>query len=176
VLAARSLQEARLYVDLQPCDCGTTSPFDPEFAVEEHDGQSAVVYAGTCPGCGRERRFEFAGVPAGDGFGVAEASSIIDPGEFLWVSDAATDQALSSATSPDSQGAARAAFETALAALDEVLKFVEPGATEVSADQIRSELGRTVYDANPDRFQVERLQQRRAMIADAQDRAVRANA
>jgi hypothetical protein len=171
VLAARSLQEARLYVDLRPCDCGTTSPFDPEFSVEEVDGQSVVVYSGTCPNCGTERRFEFAGVPDGDGFG-AGTSSIIDPGEFLWVSDAATDQALSAATGPDpaDRQAAQAAFETALAALDEVLKFVPAGATEVPAEVIRSELGRTVYDANPDRFQIERLEQRRAMITDAQQR------
>lgn len=169
MLAARSLQEARLYVDLRPCDCGTTTPFDPEFAVEEIDGQQVTVYSGSCPGCGTGRRFEFAGVPDGEGFGDG-TSSIIDPGEFLWVSDVATDQALSFATGPADRQAAQTAFETALAALDEVLKFVPSGATAVPAELIGSELGRTVYDANPDRFQVERLEQRRAMILDAQQR------
>lgn len=171
MLAARSFSEARLYVDLRPCDCGTTTPFDPEFSVEEVDGQPAVVYSGNCPGCGTERRFAFAGLPDGEGFG-AGRSSIIDPGEFLWVSDAATDRALSAATGPDAadRQAAQTAFETALAALDEVLKFVPAGAVEVPAELIGSELGRTLYDANPDRFQVERLEQRRAMIVDAQQR------
>jgi hypothetical protein len=177
MLAARSIQEARLYVDLHPCGCGTTSGFEPGFALEERDGQQLAVYTGRCPGCGHERRFEFTmQPPVVDGYGGPEPSRIVDPGEFLWVSDNATDRALSLTDltdGPDRQ-AARTSFDIAVAALDEVLKFVGAGAAEVPADQIRSELGRTVYDANSDRFQVDRLRQRRAMLVDAQARLERA--
>jgi hypothetical protein len=180
VLDARSIQEARLYLDLHPCTCGHTDGFDPELSLELLDGRQVARYSGVCAGCGRRRQYEFALLPpvtGGAEYGGAEPSRIVDAGEFLWVSDSATDRALSLVDLADerSRSAAHTSFAVAIAALEEVLKFVTAGATGIPAERMRSELGRRMYDANPDRFQLERLNRRREMLVDARARLERSS-
>jgi hypothetical protein len=61
----------------------------------------------------------------------------------------------------------RSALEVAIAALDEVRKFVPPGATAVPREVIASEIGQAVYDADPDRFTLDTLVSRRRLLDDA---------
>ncbi|MEV6281598.1 hypothetical protein [Kribbella sp. NPDC051770] len=170
MLIARSLQEAGLYVELHPCECGAAGELT--FGVVERDGETLAVYEGDCPGCGRARRFEFrlpAEPVAGPAYGGEEPSRIVDAGEFLWYSDRATEQAfrLSAETDDDAVARGRSALEVAAAALDEVRKFVPAGATAVPREAIGSELGQALYDADPDRFTLDTLAGRRRLLDDA---------
>ena len=175
VLVARSLEEARLYLDLHPHQCGYAGRYEPEFTLSRRDGQRVAVYQGTCAGCSERRRDEFA-VPevAVAGYGADEPSRILDAGEFLWTSDRAAEQAAALAGSSDQAelASARGAIDVAIDALHEVLKFGPVG----SADQLGSDLGKKVYDANPDRFTPDRLQQRLELLLDARSRLERAPA
>lgn len=165
MLTARSVQEAGLYVELHPCECGAAGELT--FSVVERGGDLVALYEGACPGCGQMRRFEFS-LPSepvpGRVYGGAQPSAIIDAGEFLWYSDRAAERAAS--TEPaDARG--QSALDSAVAALDEVLKFIPADADAVPRDAIGSELGQAVYDANPDRFTRERLNYRRELLLDA---------
>jgi hypothetical protein len=171
VLVARSLDEARLYLDLHPHACGYAGRFDPQFRLDRRDGRLVAVYQGACPGCSEQRRLEFA-VPETtvEGYGADEPSRILDAGEFLWASDRAAEQAGALAES-DRKGA-RAALDVAIDALREVLKF----GPVTAAEQLGSELGRQVFEANPDRFGTDRLRQRLDLLTDARSRLERAPA
>ncbi|MFF1822401.1 hypothetical protein ACFVWG_34185 [Kribbella sp. NPDC058245] len=162
---ARSIQEAGLYVELHPCECGAGGELTMSLA--EQDGQQVAIYEGDCPECGRARRFEFA-LPAepttGPAYGGSEPSTIIDAGEFLWYSDRVTEAAAEGAGAQ-----ARSAVDTAIAALDEVLKFIPDGADAVPREALTSELGKAVYDAGPDRFARAELAYRRGLLAEARE-------
>jgi hypothetical protein len=54
-----------------------------------------------------------------------------------------------------------------------VLKFVADAAPGVSREQLGSDLGRAVYDANPDRFTLDRLRMRKELLADVRGRVER---
>lgn len=165
MLVARSLEEARLYLDLHPHECGYAGRFEPEFALDRRDDRLVAVFEGACAGCSQQRRAEFA-VPeaAVEGYGADEPSRILDAGEFLWASDRAAEQA--SAVAGSDPASARAALDVAIAALREVLKF----GPVTSAEQLGSELGRQTYDANPDRFTADRLRLRLDLLTDARSR------
>ncbi|PBC62123.1 hypothetical protein BKI49_21320 [Streptomyces sp. Tue6028] len=162
MLIARSTQEAHLYMDLHACACGARD-FEREHRLEERDGALVAVYEGVCPQCGRTRSFTFVMSdelpPAPPAFGGAQPSRIIDPGEFLWVSDqVGTDSGLRLLNVPPTeQRDHRASFAYALAALDEVLKFLPEGAGEVPAERFTSDLGRELYRKDATRFSRARL-------------------
>lgn len=175
MLVARSLEEARLYLDLHPHSCGYAGRFEPEFTLSRRDGRLVATYEGTCAGCSERRRAEFA-VPevVVAGYGADEPSRILDAGEFLWASDRAAERAAALADSSDhaDRATARAAIDVAIDALHEVLKF----GPVTAAGQLGSELGRQVYDANPDRFTADRLRGRLELLLDARSRLERAPA
>lgn len=157
MLIARSTQEAHLYMDLHACECGAKD-FEREHRLEERDGALVAVYEGVCPQCGRTRSYAFLMAdelpPAPPTFGGAEPSRIIDPGEFLWVSDqVGTDAGLRLLNVPPAeQREHRASFEYGLAALDEVIKFLPEGADSIPEDRFTSERGRELYRKDPTRF------------------------
>jgi hypothetical protein len=110
------------------------------------DDGLVAVYAGNCPGCGRARRFEFALVGdlvASHQFGGAVASTLIDAGQYLAAADSAarTDH-----------------LQRAVAALDEVLKFVPAGADRVPESALFTDDGRATYRREPGRFGARRLE------------------
>ncbi|WP_328449392.1 hypothetical protein OG780_17905 [Streptomyces sp. NBC_00386] len=158
MLIARSTQEAHLYMDLHACACGAES-FEREHRLDERDGVLVAVYEGVCPRCGRARSFAFRLTdelpPAPPAFGGSEPSRIIDPGEFLWVSDqVATDTGLRLLhTPPAERHQQREGSAFALAAVEEVLKFLPRGADSVPGELFTSERGREVYDRTPHRFE-----------------------
>ncbi|MEV7803918.1 hypothetical protein AB0O28_13300 [Microbispora sp. NPDC088329] len=151
---ARSRDEAHLYLDLNPCACGSADT-DWDSGLVSVEGEPVTCYEGRCAACGAEREHLFglperevtpSGFPA---FGGTEPSELLDPGEWLWVAD------LTAGNVPE--GGERQALSIARAAVEEVIKFVPPGQDEVPEDAFWSERGRAVRAAEPGRFRLDRL-------------------
>ncbi|MEU9887543.1 hypothetical protein [Sphaerisporangium sp. NPDC051011] len=155
---ARTRDEAHLFLDLNPCeDCGSVDTAW-ESTLAEFGGEPAAGYAGVCEGCGARREFLF-GVPERDtapitfpSFGGPEPSQLLDAGEWLWVAD------LTAGDVPeDDPAAARRALAIAMAAVEEVVKFIPPGESEVPEHAFWSERGFVLRATDPGRFQLDRL-------------------
>ncbi len=162
---ARTNLEAHLYMDLHPCECGATD-FDRQSSVIEEGGDLASRYTGTCPNCGRTREFVFrlpadilVPTPGQPRYGGDQPSELIDPGEWLAVADAYAKSAELPGPGMDERRReqSRIALARAAAALDEVLKFVPPGADAVPESAFWTERGRRVRAADPGRFGVTRV-------------------
>ncbi|OLB75139.1 MAG: hypothetical protein AUI14_21645 [Actinobacteria bacterium 13_2_20CM_2_71_6] len=163
---ARTNAEAHLYLSLQPCPvCGETRG-RYRSSVVTVDGDLASRYTGTCPRCGAERVFEFripteVLPPPVDRvrFGADEPSQLLDPGQWLAYADdrARRVPADRSGLVGEELRAARHALATALAAVEEVLKFIPEGAEAVPADRFTTPEGRAVRDREPGRFGRARL-------------------
>ena len=153
-------------MDLHPCPSCGNAAFDRQNRVVSKDGELVSVYEGECSGCGGGRKFEFvlpdAIVPPTRpmSYGGDDASQVLDPGEFLHVSDlyAVRIPASPEEVSPEHRAGARLGLETAIAALREVLKFVPGGTDAVPESAFTSELGRSVYAKEPGRFRKLRLE------------------
>ncbi len=79
---------------------------------------------------------------------------------------ASTGPADKSALDPEAARRLRVDLATAIAALDEVLKFVPAGADAVPAEAFWSERGRAVHATEPGRFRAARLRAVRDAYAD----------
>src|ERR1700730_12731338 len=97
--AARTPDEANLYLDLQPCErCGGVDVAWESSMVDDGRAQ-ANRYHGTCARCGAHREFIFAvprepaprraatGPDGGVFFGGPEPSQLLDPGEWFLVAE-----------------------------------------------------------------------------------------
>ncbi|MFC5834256.1 hypothetical protein [Nonomuraea insulae] len=154
---ARTRDEAHLYLDLHPCPCGSVDTTWRSGLVSA-DGGPANRYSGTCGGCGAEREYVFglperpvmpSGYPT---FGGEEPSQLLDAGEWLWVAD------LTAGNVPvDDEAEARRTLAVATAAVEEVVKFIPPGADAVPDDGFWSRRGQEVRTAEPGRFELDRL-------------------
>lgn len=163
---SRTTAEAHLYLELHGCECGEPA-FAPESAIVVlADGDLGQRYSGTCPGCGAEREFVFRlpqepTLPSSSGFafGGAQPSELIDPGEWLLVADSYAKQAPGAVGEITGEQAQRAAvlLERAVAALDEVLKFVPDAADEVPPVAFFTVRGRDLHRRTPGRFRRDRL-------------------
>lgn len=167
-LRARSNLEAHLYMDLRPCGCGEARFDRASLVVELPGGGLASRYTGTCARCEAPREFVFALPPEPEPgadqpgevrYGGDDPSELLDAGEWLWVADA-----YARAVPPDphrladpDRRRARARLAAAVAALDEVLKFVPPGGDRLPAAVVRSRLGAEMYQREPGRFHRGRL-------------------
>ncbi|WP_031172518.1 hypothetical protein [Streptomyces durhamensis] len=175
MLPARSSSEAHLYMDLHPCECGSVD-FERGHRLEQLGNDIVAVYEGVCRQCGRIRRFTFLMAedipPPPPAFGGPEPSQIIDPGEFLDVAfRIAETTGVRLLNAPDSeQHTYRGAVAYALAAYEEVLKFIPPGQNAVPASAFTSEVGRTRYQSEPGNFRRDVLElsvkNARAVLAD----------
>ncbi|GAA5067137.1 hypothetical protein [Nocardia callitridis] len=158
---ARTNAEARLFLELQPCPhCGERR-CEFRSAVVSVGDVLASRYTGVCPRCGRERVYQFRLPdeilpPPADSvrFGGEDPSQLLDPGVWLWYSDTAAGQVPADLFGLDAQSArtARHTLATALAALDEVLKFIPAGQDSVPAAAFTSLDGKAIYDNEPGRF------------------------
>ena len=156
-LVARSMSECHLYMDLQPCPhCG-----EPEFSWTRHeagirDGQKTSAYEGECPTCRGARRFEFIVLDPNlppPLLGGPEPSQIIDPAQFLAVGDHAWPLAVLRAdATPDEIEDAYDAAVDAVAAVEEILKFIPPDAAVVPETAFHGPEGLARLAANPMRF------------------------
>jgi hypothetical protein len=125
------------------------------------DGDLASRYRGTCPDCGLAREYVFRIpevilMPPDDRvrFGGEHPSELIDPGEWIWFADHVTTRVPADPAEVAAAERARCRHELAMAvaALDEVLKFIPPGAGEVPVDAFWTDRGREVYQKRPGRF------------------------
>ena len=92
-------------------------------------------------------------------FGGPQPSRIICPGQFALEADRAASSAdlVPAGGLPSRRTQSRAALARALAAQQEVLKFIPPGADEVPAGAFTSWEGRALYAQEPGRFRADRL-------------------
>ena len=170
---ARTNAEAHLYMDLRPCACGERK-FARQSSVVTIDGDLASRYTGACARCGTERRFEFRlpqeilqPPPDGVLFGGDEPSELLDPGEWLTVADDhARRVPAGTKLDGDALRVARRCLATAIAALDEIRKFAPRGAVEVPPSAFFTPLGRAIWDKEPGRFRLARLEAVRQVYAD----------
>ena len=116
-------------------------------------GVLCARYHGTCRTCGAIREFVFELPPAQRPltdrveFGGADPSRLLDPGEWMAISD--EHAALEPGTPRN--------LEVARAALEEVLKFLPDGAHGVPDKAFWTERGRAVRDRDPWRFRRDQL-------------------
>ena len=157
MLRAHSSLEAHLYMDLHPCECGS-SDFDRRHRLEQRGDDIVAVYEGPCARCDRNRLFTFLMAeetpPPPPAFGGPESSEIIDPGEFAAVaSDVSRRVGLELLNSPESEHYRhRGAIAYAVAAIEEVQKFIPPGQDAIPASAFTSEAGRARYEMDPGKF------------------------
>ena len=171
---ARTNAEAHLFMDLRPCACSERR-FARTSSVVTIDGVLASRYTGACSRCGTARRFEFRLPPeilqppeTGVVYGGSEPSELLDPGEWLSVADDyARSVPLGGKLDGDALRSARHRLACAIAALDEVRKFAPPGAVEVPASAFTTPLGRAIWDKEPGRFRLIRLDAARAAYAES---------
>ena len=167
---ARTNEEAHLYMDLHPCECGEIEFPRSSSVVETADGL-AGRYTGPCPQDGARREFTFRlpqrlVAPPRDGlvrYGGAEPSELIDPGEWLSVADA---YARNVPARPASSAEAGPMLRRAVAAIDEVLKFIPAGADRVPESAFVTDRGRAAYAKEPGRFRRLRLEAVRGTYAN----------
>ncbi|MEH1130500.1 hypothetical protein [Micromonospora sp. CPCC 206061] len=176
LLLERSVEEAHLYMAMHPCDVCGESEFECRSAVIMAEGDLASRYEGECDGCGTAREFVFrlpetVSLPGQRlRFGGPEPSELLDAGEWLWVAGnfAAIEPLgdLAELTVED-LAAARADLGGAVAAMDEVLKFLPAGAEEPPDEAFWSEHGKRVRAERPGDLRRERLEARRAKYEEA---------
>lgn len=173
-LIARSAIECHLYIELHPCSCGES--LEPgRHRLESRERGLAAIYSARCRRCVAAHRFEFAMddeiVPLGK-FGGSKPSQIIDAGEFLAVADSAAKAVPTDVTRLDNEARhrARLLMYRAVAAIEEVLKFIGPDEEAVPREAITSTLGTALYGNEPSRFRRARLQ---AVLREYQNAAAR---
>jgi hypothetical protein len=162
-LVARSSSECRLYLERHAHDCGEKA-FQARSTLEKRGGDMYAIYEAACPKCGRLRRVEFLlhpeVPPPAPAYGGSKVSQIIDPGEFFLAADRAAKDAPDSlkGLSPERAAYARARLTEAVAAMDEVLKFIPKGADDIPASAFTSAAGKEIYRKTPTRFIRSRLE------------------
>lgn len=145
-------------MDLHRCACGSGG-FDRRHRLELHGDVLVAVYEGACGQCGVTRRFEFRMTeeipPPPPAFGGAEASQIIDPGEFEAVAGRlAESTGIQLLNTPESEHhKLRGAVAYTVAAYEEMLKFLPPGADAIPASAFTSEVGKARYRHDPRNYE-----------------------
>jgi hypothetical protein len=176
---ARTRDEAHLYMDMRPCVTCGKSDVHWDSALTSDDGSPARRYSGTCPGCKMAREFIFR-LPerpflAAAGhvvhFGGKDPSELIDAGEWLYVADVCAQAAAGGDPSSLLSAEARESLIVAVAAMDEVLKFIPEGRDEVPRAGFWSERGRMLRQNESGRFRRRRLLTIRNTYQDVLTRA-----
>ncbi|MEV0993373.1 hypothetical protein [Nonomuraea sp. NPDC050202] len=153
---ARTRDEALVYLDLNPCECGSVET-EWDSGVVSIGGALVKCYSGVCEGCGSDREYLFSlprreVMPSGwPTFGGPEPSQLLDAGEWLWLAD------FTAGNVPEDPESARRVLSMARAAVEEVLKFIPEGQDDVPAEAFWSARGREVREAEPPRFRRDRL-------------------
>ncbi len=171
--AARTLGEAYVFMDLNPCECGSAQFRRGALDVLAGDDVRGLLvrYAGPCDGCGRPRdfRFQLPGRPElapespyllshpSDG-----PSVLLDPGD--WLAAALAYGACADALEPAGVPAEDIVklLTVAAGAVDEVLRFLPPGADAVPPGGFWTDTGREAYQRDPALFRRDRLVRERA--------------
>lgn len=158
------MQEAQLFVELHACACGGGQVV-ADHELQRSDGEVIARFVGVCSACGEQQDFEVV-VPFKQvlppAFGGPGPSALLDPGEFLWASDQSAARVPVDVSHLDQgeRSAAAVALRYAMSALDEVIKFIAVGSGRVPAEAFITELGRAMYQADPERFTLTELRER----------------
>ncbi|MEU5632682.1 hypothetical protein [Streptomyces rishiriensis] len=158
MLTARSSAEAHLYMDLHACECGSVD-FERRHRLEQQGDEIVSVYEGACRQCGTTRRFAFRTAaeipPPLPAFGGSRPSQIIDPGEFADVAFRISESVgVELLNTPESEHhKLRNAVAYALAAFEEIPKFIPSGENAVPESAFTSEAGRARYRREPRNFE-----------------------
>ncbi|MFB6985000.1 hypothetical protein ACFC0C_03775 [Streptomyces sp. NPDC056178] len=147
---ARSVPEAHLYMELHPCECGESGSTGYRHASIQTDQGLASEHSFGCAGCGRQRRFVFrmpALVPQHtDRYGGPEPSQIIDAGEWRMISLAYMGELDRVRARSDEL---RKMLDEALAAYQELLKFIPAGQERMPDSAFFTERGRRIREGEP---------------------------
>jgi hypothetical protein len=149
------------YMELHPCGCGRAEL--GYHSVLLPDGADLLRrYSGVCGGCGTEREFLFrvprqplSPPPSGEvRFGGDQASELVDAGQWWWLAEryAGSSPADSALIAPAELAQARTNLAYAVAAVDEVVKFIPPGVDSVPVSAFWTRRGRQEYQREPRRF------------------------
>ena len=179
---ARSIDEAHLYLSLQPCQrCGTNGgAWQDGYADDE--GAPARRYLADCPGCGERRGDIFrlpekAGEPRPDDpwfFGGHEPSQLFDAGEWSMLASTALKDGAAPPGPEASGGGRMRSFALVVAAFEEMLKFIPAGFDEVPESAFWTGRGQAVRREKPHCFTRDYLTSRRlAFQAELDDRFAR---
>jgi hypothetical protein len=166
---ARTLNEARVYLDLAGCPCRRLAraagrSFAGRYEAEVLARRPRVVrLTGTCPRCGhpRDAVFELADPPVEPvppyAFGSGDGPSrLVDAGQWLLASRELAEDARA-ATGPGDPDAAYDRLCAAASAADEILRFLPPGADAVPDEAFWTGDGLALRAALPDWFERHRL-------------------
>ena len=148
-------------MELHPCECGVPS-FEQRHWLEERGDDLLAIYEGPCRGCKKTRHFELTLIddlpPAPPAFGGPEPSQLIDPGEFLAAAERTASHVPDDAPTrpPHERVQHKRELGVAIAALEEVLKFIPAGKERVPPECFNGT--RPIYDADPTRFDRHRIE------------------
>lgn len=163
----RSVAEEHLFMDFHPCVCGEADWSKLKQSLSMRGQIMASVFAGPCQRCGTRRELLFTVLepgaqPRDSSFGGPEPSQILDPGQFLAASDRWSSSVPGSAAGLDNTARRRAAatMKNAIAAMEEVLKFIPPGAEEPPKSAFRSSESSRLLREMPGQFRKPRLEAR----------------
>jgi hypothetical protein len=159
---ARTPNEARAYLDLAGCPCRRLARL-ARYEAEVLAWHPRVMrFTGTCPRCGqpREADFELADPPTAPvpryAFGHGDGPSrLIDAGQWLVASRELAEDAR--AIGPEDPNAAHDRLCAAAAAVDEIFRFVPPGADAVPDEAFWTNDGLALRAALPEWFERHRL-------------------
>ncbi|GAA0908499.1 hypothetical protein Vau01_101560 [Virgisporangium aurantiacum] len=178
----RTYNEAILYIRLRPCGCGETEVRWQDVALTL-DGEPARYFTGACENCGRPREFTLAmpeqaqprnDVVFGEG---ATRSEVLDPGEWLSVSDLygqRAEEVLSDGEfGAEDVSVVHYTLSARVSAVDEVLKFLPDNADVVPEWFFRSVPGRAAFEAAPGRFGRDALLAERTALWENLERFVK---
>lgn len=166
LLPMRTVKEEHLYMDLNPCVCGSIKRLAHQRLITLDDQATlASRFAWTCA-CGRARCFTFV-LPEDPsyttlpGYGGPEPSLILDPGQFLAVSNRHAGRALSSLKRKAGKKRAASEMQEAIWALEEVLKFIGPKPLDTPPIEVMWSLqSQELLKRGIDQFQRARLEAR----------------
>lgn len=165
-LPARTHQEALAYAKAVPCRCGA-SDFEPEGSPVVVGGRVLTRFFGACGSCGRPRELLFRNLnddrselPASGLWGLDERPSrLFDAGAFMGLA-AFLGQTGAGLVATDPAGQwypARHVLRLAAGAMDEVLKFLPPGAPAVPVEALWYPDSVALYRSQPALFTRDRL-------------------
>jgi hypothetical protein len=166
VLAARSHNEAMVYVLLRDCRACGEADRDLTDDLRARDGDVFAEYTSFCRRCGNVDAYTFR-LPerdpqaGGSGvvFGGDQPSAIVDAGQWLYYADrTATGGPVEPAgLTPEQRLDAALAMESAAAAVREVVKFIPSGEERVPPEAIWTDRGRAEFARDPLRLRRDRM-------------------
>jgi hypothetical protein len=173
---ARSQEEAYLFAEVYPCECGAQcAGWDLTDVDLPNDDTTIIALSAACPSCGRVRTLSFAlpgrtPGPPSPHYGAPDdpPSVLLDPAQWLALSGMYAEAARagyaesSGWDDPTAWSEQVGRLTRAATTLDEVLRFLPPATAEIPDTACWSLDGRAFRAANPQLFAREAVEAQRA--------------